>query len=1343
MTKRPILKIALLLVTVAILVAVIFAVNTLAEIHESSFGDMGDNLRWRVNTSTGVLTITGEGGMENFVSAESVPWYEDRELITVLNIGEGVTSVGAHAFSGLGNLAVVSLPETLEDIGHYAFYGCYTVRNLTIPSSVVFVGDFAFCGCYGLRNLNVGEGLESIGNSAFRGCYSIETLVLPDGLATIGDKAFSGCHALESVTLGNGLVTVGDESFYSCASLDRVIVKSTSATFGGRDTFVSDAWIYGYSGSTAQTYALTHGKKFVCITDYADTSIFIEVMNAEIRADETVIYALGADDAFSEAQVVIAAEVIDYVAGKPLTVYTDIAKVEFDGVATTNIAASGTETVLSLSDLTETETARIIELSLADAYDNKFLVEESFASNGNITVSVDYESGIVRKKLTVDGIKDNIVGYNSETGAISFETSYLGRFEVSRIRGLPGDVNGDGKLTAEDVAVLRRHIAGWANYLDIDTDAANVNDDDTVDENDLILVRLSLAGRDVVLVNNTELIDPAHEHEYVTVAAVAASCTSSGLGEGLACAVCGRVAVAPSYLPALAHKYENGECEMCHDSAEVSEGLAFEACDGGYAVVGIGDCADTDIVIPSVYNGNAVVAISNRAFYENSDITAVIIPTSVKCIGELAFYKNYSLESVAISEGVEKIRDKAFEYCTALESVVVPDSVTSFGSAVFMGCYKLGEATLGKGLTRYGDDVFFGCYELKTLNINAPINFAGNWFAYDCESLVTLNYAGTTEQWKALVGGDYWDNNTAEYIINCSDGSLYCHVYGEEIKLDGCGYSLTCEICGENKTEYRHSYNLNLSMKDGVLSGACSTCGEVFKTYQEARNIITLDFDQSVATQLAGYNGFKLVYDGGSGKNNAYKTIGGRSVWDVEGTTFIDYDKSVFDDVESYAISFDMYMGDGYKDSATAKNSVFSLLGGFANGSGLSAYSNAFKWVVKYVHYTDTNGTKVHKLATIDSNDPAMLNSTNSVEVELGTWVNVYAIADTVSGKVNVYVDGTHIGATSGGVLNHYNPEYGDSFSMRFCDQVDYDTHFDNFKISVFEDHEFGEWEQGSSVCEFKRFCYDCGKTEYRYEHSDETVRDFTSTAIYDRCTKCNGVMNTLGLTDTVLKLDFDKAVAEELKEYSGFELVSDTDNSYKTLDGRTVWDIGRVNFIDYAPEKLTSMDMVNVSFDVRFDNNTGHTNYRDNSIFSIVAGYNGGVRPSGATTTSFSWFVKYVSMFKKLSTVALNGTSAPYITPNSSSEDIANASSNYTGSNSADYTLRSWATVSIMLDMKNLTAYAFVDGKSIGTRSIPNHSDPKYGGAFSMRIFDVTSYDGYIDNFKISKVEAVTAAQD
>ncbi len=55
-----------------------------------------------------------------------------------------------------------------------------------------------------------------------------------------------------------------------------------------------------------------------------------------------------------------------------------------------------------------------------------------------------------------------------------------------------------------------------------------------------------------------------------------------------------------------------------------SEGLEYTLKeDGTYAVSGIGTCTDTDIVIPSMYNGEAVTAIGRYAFNGCTGLTQV------------------------------------------------------------------------------------------------------------------------------------------------------------------------------------------------------------------------------------------------------------------------------------------------------------------------------------------------------------------------------------------------------------------------------------------------------------------------------------------------------------------------------------------------------------------------------------------------------------------------------------------------------------------------------------------------------------------------------------------------
>lgn len=70
-----------------------------------------------------------------------------------------------------------------------------------------------------------------------------------------------------------------------------------------------------------------------------------------------------------------------------------------------------------------------------------------------------------------------------------------------------------------------------------------------------------------------------------------------------------------------------------------SEGLAMHKTEDlrSYIITGIGECKDTHIFIPTVYNNLPVSAIDKKAFAGNKTITAITIPASVEKIGGMAF----------------------------------------------------------------------------------------------------------------------------------------------------------------------------------------------------------------------------------------------------------------------------------------------------------------------------------------------------------------------------------------------------------------------------------------------------------------------------------------------------------------------------------------------------------------------------------------------------------------------------------------------------------------------------------------------------------------------------------
>lgn len=104
-----------------------------------------DNLHYTL-TEDGVLTISGNGKMDDYHSAYLPPWSEYFDFISKVVVVEGVTSIGNQAFNGCVALEKVQLPNGLEKIGTRSFGKCNTLMDINIPESVKDIDENAFSG---------------------------------------------------------------------------------------------------------------------------------------------------------------------------------------------------------------------------------------------------------------------------------------------------------------------------------------------------------------------------------------------------------------------------------------------------------------------------------------------------------------------------------------------------------------------------------------------------------------------------------------------------------------------------------------------------------------------------------------------------------------------------------------------------------------------------------------------------------------------------------------------------------------------------------------------------------------------------------------------------------------------------------------------------------------------------------------------------------------------------------------------------------------------------------------------------------------------------------------------
>ena len=169
------------------------------------------------------------------------------------------------------------------------------------------------------------------------------------------------------------------------------------------------------------------------------------------------------------------------------------------------------------------------------------------------------------------------------------------------------------------------------------------------------------------------------------------------------------------------------------------ESLKFTSYGNGTCGVNsIGNCTSSCIVIPerSPY-GDVVTTIEEKAFYGNTSIKAIEIPSTVTSIEEKAFGACSSLVYISVSKSNKAFTDingilfscdltkiYAFPAACGVVNIDIPTSVTVISAMAFYGCDSLEKVFYGGTLEDWGKisigDMNYGlftaalCYNTKS-----------------------------------------------------------------------------------------------------------------------------------------------------------------------------------------------------------------------------------------------------------------------------------------------------------------------------------------------------------------------------------------------------------------------------------------------------------------------------------------------------------------------------------------------------------------------------------------------------------------------------------------------------
>ncbi len=613
--------------------------------------------------------------------------------------------VNSYAFSNITNSFSIVLEEGTTTISDYAFANCTGLKEIILPNSLSIIGLLPFEGCTGLTYNTDENGNKYLGNENNEFIYlakvssvDITSFTFADGCKFIGDMAFQGCSKLKTLIIPEGIISIGADAFYRCDittfSVPNSIKRFCLAGEMDRRTTLqsySDGQGGEYFGNSENNFLVLAGVDN-SLTTYKLADGCKVVLGIAFDGNETV-------ESITIPDSVVSIDMLAFQSCTALKSITFEGEIEYIGQAAFGGCTSLENLVIpegvksfDLTGITNCSSLKSISFpstieeitftSTTDSHTYTFLnnlesitVPEGnkyYSSNGNCLIE------IANKKLII-GCANSVI---PDDGSVI----------------LIGDSAFDGCLNLKEITIPD-YVISLGSYCFADCEnleSINISSNITYIPENIFYKCYSL--KEVTIPEGVVEIGP---WAFQSCSGLTKVIIPEGVAsiDNFAFQSCSNLTqlTLPTTLLSIGKRAFNG----CYGLSIVYNNSSLDFSSSNYG--SIGDYAK-EIVTSSNPQVGKIEVKDNVQYYVNE--------TTGENIALAPSISKYSLTTATIREGTTGINQYAFYGCSNLTEVILPSSLESIGDYAFSSCSSLTEISLPSTLITIGNDAFSSCSSL-------------------------------------------------------------------------------------------------------------------------------------------------------------------------------------------------------------------------------------------------------------------------------------------------------------------------------------------------------------------------------------------------------------------------------------------------------------------------------------------------------------------------------------------------------------------------------------------------------------------------------------------------------